>query len=374
MVFTSVKRGPSSSSSPSLVQAATTGRPRRRLLAIALALATVVLTYNLILLFNTDASGSGGRSVAPTTTTTTNSLSLRTFLLSLLAPLTRGRGRMANTDSIPRTIHQTWNTSDLALFKSQTPERFAWFDTWTDRNPTYRHVLYDDAQAAAYVRTHFPGRVVRAYTKLPLVVQKTDLFRYLVLLRHGGVYADLDTENLRGADLWVPPRSRNVRFIAGLEWDYEGNGTTLQVCQWTMASAPRHPILAALVERIVAAVEAAPVESLRDVDSVVGLTGPVPWTEAIRAYLTSQGEDLDRAQPYSVGSIQLADVLVLGITSFSPWHKRASKLGKDDPSAFVHHQFTGDKAGGWKLEAAKKAAAAAEKDLDGDAPMDKAQR
>jgi hypothetical protein len=50
---------------------------------------------------------------------------------------------------------------------------------------------YDDAAAAAFVAAEFPEHAA-AYAALPAAVQRADLFRVLVLLRKGGVYADAD--------------------------------------------------------------------------------------------------------------------------------------------------------------------------------------
>ena len=53
--------------------------------------------------------------------------------------------------------------------------------------------LWLDAQCAAFVREEFP-EYVAAYEGLQLAVERADLFRYLVVLRHGGLYSDTDTE------------------------------------------------------------------------------------------------------------------------------------------------------------------------------------
>ena len=69
--------------------------------------------------------------------------------------------------------------------------------------------LWLDAQCAAFVREEFP-EYVAAYEGLQLAVERADLFRYLVVLRHGGLYSDTDTEvwNLCGTFPFVLVRAR----------------------------------------------------------------------------------------------------------------------------------------------------------------------
>ncbi|KAI9334672.1 hypothetical protein DFJ73DRAFT_799041 [Zopfochytrium polystomum] len=268
------------------------------------------------------------------------------------------------TPAIPRLIHQTWKTANRTLIE---PVRLAWLDSWTSLNPSHTHILWTDASADAFVLARFPGRVHEAYARLPQRVQKTDLFRYLVLLADGGVYADADTVCLRPVDGWVAAvlgegndgNDGGVRFVAGLEWDTDRKTEGVQLCQWVMAAAPGYPAVREAVERVVERIEAASDAQLGSVDEgVVGVTGPVPWTAAVTAYLERGGGGGDgnggwdlqaecaRRGGLRTGGVRLGDVAVLGITSFSPYHAHAG--GVDHPHALVEHKFAGVWGGGWK--------------------------
>ncbi|KAI9355614.1 hypothetical protein DFJ73DRAFT_623407 [Zopfochytrium polystomum] len=257
---------------------------------------------------------------------------------------------------IPRRLHQTWKTSNLSLVAEHEPERRQWFATWVDMNPDYVHVLRDDAASDEFVAARFPGRVAAAYNRLPLRVQKTDLYRYLVLLDEGGVYVDADTACLKPIDRWWPTDGAPVEFVAGLEWDTEPGTVGLQLCQWAMAAAPGHPILRALVDRIVARIETASDADLVDVDRVIDLTGPLPWTLEVAQYLKGMRVDLQRAVNDNggcrAGHLRFKEVVVLGITAFSPYHPRAGGFGH--PDACVNHKFAGGWNGGWKKSGAAK--------------------
>lgn len=72
--------------------------------------------------------------------------------------------------------------------------------------------------------------------------------RYMVILRHGGVYADIDTECGVALDqIFLPTDS----FVAGWEDEYTTAEQAVdmrfsrqrQIEQWVFAAVPGHPIL-----------------------------------------------------------------------------------------------------------------------------------
>jgi inositol phosphorylceramide mannosyltransferase catalytic subunit len=92
--------------------------------------------------------------------------------------------------SIPRIIHQTWKSAEV-------PARFqAAAQSWRDRHPGWEYVLWTDADIDRFVHDHFP-QMVPLFRKYPDQIQRVDAFRYLLLYRVGGIFADLDIECLR---------------------------------------------------------------------------------------------------------------------------------------------------------------------------------
>jgi hypothetical protein len=89
---------------------------------------------------------------------------------------------------IPRIIHQTARTFD-GLEERVVNLR----ESWSRFNPDWELQEWDDARCREFVKKEFPEYFV-AYTGLPKSVERADFFRYLVVLRYGGVYADIDTE------------------------------------------------------------------------------------------------------------------------------------------------------------------------------------
>jgi hypothetical protein len=99
-----------------------------------------------------------------------------------------GRGAPPAARRIPRVVHQTLPAGGAAPRRAGAAAALA---SWAALNPGWAVRRYDDAAASAFVAAEFPEHAA-AYAALPAAVQRADLFRVLVLLRLGGVYADAD--------------------------------------------------------------------------------------------------------------------------------------------------------------------------------------
>ena len=76
-------------------------------------------------------------------------------------------------------------------------------------NPRLTLRFWNDTEAQTLVSTECAARVhsvnvTRAYARLVPAVARADLFRYCVLLVHGGVYLDADAELLKPVDELFP--------------------------------------------------------------------------------------------------------------------------------------------------------------------------
>lgn len=99
-----------------------------------------------------------------------------------------------------------------------------------------------------FLSTHFPPEVREAYETLRPGAFKADLFRYCVLLIHGGVYADMDIMLEANLDMAVGP---DIGFM--VPQDEPGNRVNRRMCLWNgfIAAAPAHPFLAKTIETVV---------------------------------------------------------------------------------------------------------------------------
>jgi hypothetical protein len=132
-------------------------------------------------------------------------------------PVARAR-RRANR-SIPRVIHRIW------LGDAPLPDEFRHFgETWARHHPGWELRLWTEADAARLL----PSRWRRACRSLS---EASNLLRYQILARVGGIYADTDVECKRSLE----PLLDGVRGFAGWERAYQV-GTAL------LGSVPGHRV------------------------------------------------------------------------------------------------------------------------------------
>lgn len=189
------------------------------------------------------------------------------------------KGRLARGDTY---IWQTYKTKDL-------PEKAeAARETWISNNPEWKCELYDDEDIDKYIKRYWSTKMYRFFKDLPIGVMKADLWRYLILKTHGGVYSDIDSECLKPITEWEEEQKFDTKHILmiGLENDEH-------FCQWTIYSTKEHPIMKYVCDYILNNYEENGIDT-KNKDFVHKTTGPGIWTDAIAAYL--QNEDLTRGK------------------------------------------------------------------------------
>jgi mannosyltransferase OCH1-like enzyme len=167
--------------------------------------------------------------------------------------------------TIPAILHQTWKSAQLP----GDLERYR--ASWKALNPALDHRFYDDAACLQFVCAEFP-QYVGLYRSLPFAIQRADLFRYLAVYRHGGIYADVDMECLRpiARFLACPGALFSVEAQLTARRQRElGYARPYQIANCMFAAPPRHPFLRAIIERA-AALCAQPISSPAEVEDTTG--------------------------------------------------------------------------------------------------------
>lgn len=264
----------------------------------------------------------------------------------------------------PAFIWQTWKSeiNDDTPAEIRDPIR-----SWTEKNPGFVHEVLTDEAAHMFVQHLYAQipEVIEAYRAMPVNILRADFFRYLVLLARGGVYSDVDTQDLKAIPNWIPDgvSPSEVGLIVGIEADpdradwKQWYARRIQLCQWTIQAKPGHPVLRDIVARIVDKTLTKKREGTLDLPSskaaggeIMDWTGPGVWTDAVFDYFN----DRKKSGLKSHIGIQdffkltapkhLSDVLVLPVTSFSPGVDQFGAKDENDPLAFVKHLFSGS----WK--------------------------
>lgn len=248
---------------------------------------------------------------------------------------------------------------------------------WRETNPSWRYERLTDANMDSYVRSAgFDPSIADVFGNLTDPILKADFLRYLILLREGGVWADIDVKPHRPVSEWIPETYRGrgpnldadaatsttggVNLVVGIENDHHkkpiwpGSPYSVQLCQYTVLAKPGHPALAALVDKVA--------EDLRKLanskttrsargasrrgavtfEEVMATTGPFAFTKALMDYFEEMtgvehtGDELDRLkEPRLIG-----DVLVLPKDSFG-WLPQEHTHEAGDPMILVEHLFIG---------------------------------
>lgn len=147
------------------------------------------------------------------------------------------------TRLIPRIVHQTY-------FEAVTQDKYPNMSRLIEsfKQSGWQYNFYTDEMSLNFLSTHFPPEVREAYETLRPGAFKADLFRYCVLLIHGGVYADMDIMLEANLDLAIGP---DIGFM--VPQDEPGTPVNRRMCLWNgfIAAAPGHPFLAKTIETVV---------------------------------------------------------------------------------------------------------------------------
>jgi mannosyltransferase OCH1-like enzyme len=142
---------------------------------------------------------------------------------------------------IPLKLHLFWHDKKLPTLMQKNVELLK------KTNPEFEVVVYDNEMAREYIKMNFSddgdgdgGDVLHAYDTLIPISFKSDLFRFCVVYKEGGVYLDIKFEPINGFKLLHLTKWREV-------WasEQENIATTIM-----FMSVPGNPILLRAIDMI----------------------------------------------------------------------------------------------------------------------------
>ncbi|CAF9917931.1 MAG: hypothetical protein GOMPHAMPRED_001416 [Gomphillus americanus] len=258
----------------------------------------------------------------------------------------------------PRKI---WQTSKNGPANLDDLDKEA-IQTWTKLNQKWRYEAITQYSAESYVKESFMDRpeIVETFIDLQDPILRADMIRYLVLLKDGGLYSDLDTKSLKPIEDWIPVQYQaETSVVIGVEYDrLKGDRWSdwtldLQFTTWSILAKSGHPLLELTVQKVMrnlkdlAIQQGTTIAKVRaSFDQVLDATGPAAFSRAVFEYLSHElGEQYtwDNVTDLKV-PLLVSDVLILPITAFGcgQWHSNAR--GPEDSTALVQHLFKGS----WK--------------------------
>lgn len=139
------------------------------------------------------------------------------------------KANASNGAVIPKKIHQIWLGSEF-------PEKYRfWADTWKRLNPDYEYKLWTDKDVPGL---HLPNEEL--YNSISNYGIRSDILRYHILNKFGGIYADTDFECLKPfSDL------ERFNFFIGA-----GYPSKVELYPGLIGCIPDHPIMRKVVEEV----------------------------------------------------------------------------------------------------------------------------
>lgn len=141
-----------------------------------------------------------------------------------------------NNHAIPLYIHQIWLHGDLY------PKMKECVDKLKKENPEFEHYLYDDNACRTFISENFDKNVLCAYDKLIPYAYQSDLFRYCILYKKGGVYLDIKYQMENGYKL-IDYVDKEYFTKEAVGKEYINNGTII--------TKPNNPLWMKCINEIV---------------------------------------------------------------------------------------------------------------------------
>lgn len=182
--------------------------------------------------------------------------------------------------TIPKVIHQIWVTNPI-------PEKYKqYIASWLTKHPTWDYILWTDlgsdpcpdlAQQFPHYRTQSirsfgPLKNQTLYDTAHNPAQKSDLFRYELLEKQGGVYVDCDVESFQPLDIL----HHSYDFYAGIEPVECGR----LIGNAIIAAKPHHPIMQECITSVTTPEKCNAAKRYGRTMTIVCATGPMILTGA----------------------------------------------------------------------------------------------
>jgi hypothetical protein len=236
---------------------------------------------------------------------------------------------------IPKILHFTWKSKDLP------GQMQAYYDAWRRLHSGWDIRLWTDESMRAFVAEAYPSYLA-TYDAYPKMIQRADAFRYLVLGKLGGVYADLDVEPYQAVDSLLGNHAfLGIEPLEHIFPDRHHQGVPFLLTNAFMGSVPGHRLWREIIARMPALVDqetfystgpsmvTASVLRLPREDRPL-LLSPKVWSPLLSdgRKTKSDAEAIALLEP--VGTVLPAShgtlVSHVWMTTWVPWHKRSNRM------------------------------------------------
>jgi hypothetical protein len=193
--------------------------------------------------------------------------------------------------TLPRLIHR------IHLGGKLPPVLRANLDATARENNGWHQHLYDEAEIREFTLLHYGPRIYEIYDRISpeYLAARSDLFRYLVMYKLGGVYLDTKSRILRPLNEVLAPDEQFVisQWRNKLGEQHSGHGLHRELSglaggefqQWHIVARAGHPLLAAVIKRVLDNILNYRPWTGVGRNGVLRVTGPIAYTRAIAPLL-----------------------------------------------------------------------------------------
>jgi len=176
--------------------------------------------------------------------------------------------------NIPKRIFQTHKSIQYIQSKPKLQNAL---NSWRRFVPDFAYHFYTDEMCEEFMLTEmveeFGEEIIDAYSRVPLAVMKADLWRYCVIYKYGGIYADADAICRCDPNMFT---LYETQLVCAPE-------NSIHMCQWTFAAPANSPFLRSVIELSIKRILTT--REIRGEHIIHYLTGPGVFTDGIEKYL-----------------------------------------------------------------------------------------
>jgi len=228
-------------------------------------------------------------------------------------------------DFIERNIFQTHKSQEyINSNKSLVSAQNSW-----KQHKKYKYNFYDNDACDKFMKEEFSD-IYDVYNNLPKPVMKADMWRYCIIYKYGGVYADADTVcNISNLDILF---NRNSKLIGVPE--NKSVDESFFMCQWVFAAPKGSPILKSIIDLLIER----SVEENEGEHFIHYKTGPGIFTDGIENWLKNNNLKLYKNKE-----------------DYNNYRDKNMHIyeAKNFHSNYINHLFSGSWENGWKSNSYK---------------------
>ena len=178
-----------------------------------------------------------------------------------------------NNKNFEKNIFQTHKSIEYINSKEKVLNAM---HSWMKYSYKFNYKFYTNEMCEEFMQNNFSEDIYNAYMKLPefIPVLRADLWRYCIIYKYGGIYADADTICLIDPDILL---NDDALLVCAPEYD------NVHLCQWIFSAPANSPILKSIIDLSVKRI--LETNEIKGEHIIHYLTGPGVFTDGIENYL-----------------------------------------------------------------------------------------